>query len=499
MKSSGGTLLHLLQQVDEDHDAPAYLRLYRQVRGAILSGGLPGGSRLPSSRTLARELSVSRNTVEAALGQLRAEGLLARRVGSGSFVAEAFPDAPRRPDRRWRPDPPAMARAAGGLSARGRLLMAAERPTDTVAGMIFGASAGAVSAIPLEPWRRMVARHARRSTPALMLPGAPAGLRALREAIAAHAATTRGVRCGWEQVVVVASTGHAIALAAQLLLDPGDRVWMEEPGYPAARAAFTAAGAIPVPVRVDAEGLDVSAGRLAAPDGRLAYVTPSHQYPLGHTLSLDRRVALLAWAREAGAWVLEDDYDSEFRYAGRPLAAMQGIDGEGRVLYVGTFNKVMFHALRTAYLILPPDLVEPFARARTLSDGFVPLLTQAALAEFLADGHFALLLRRLREIYRERRDCFVAAATAEWGAELRLGPLEAGLHATLEAPGTENDRAASDAALACGISVPALSRYYAASPGRRALLVHFANALPADIPFAVDALARVLRGTPPRG
>jgi GntR family transcriptional regulator / MocR family aminotransferase len=504
MKQPGGAVVEVIEHAGAPANAPEYLRLYRRVRGAILDGALPAGSRLPSSRTLARELAVSRNTVEAALGQLRAEGFLVRRVGSGSYVASELPDAPRRPERFRRADPPTAREPApvrpAALSVRGMLTVGSGALTDTLNDLVFGPSARAMRELPLEGWRRRASRHARRLAPELLLPGDPAGYRPLREAIAAHLGATRGVRCGWEQVVVVPSIQQAIALTAQLLLDPGDAVWMEEPGYPAARAALRAAGGRVVPVPVDDDGVDVAAGVRLAPRARLAYVTPSHQYPLGPTLTLSRRVALLGWARDADAWIFEDDYDSEFRYAGRPLAAMQGLDSTGRVIYAGTFNKVIFHALRVAYLVLPAELVEAYTLARTLSDGFVPTLSQAVLADFLADGHFAVLLRRVREMYRERRDAFVGATRAVWGEEAVLGPLEAGLHATLVPPGLGDDAAVSDAAAAAGLSVPALSRYFAVPPGRSALLVHYANALPADIRRGVELIEREMRiGASARG
>jgi GntR family transcriptional regulator/MocR family aminotransferase len=291
----------------------------------------------------------------------------------------------------------------------------------------------------------------------------------------------------------VNSTQQAIDLVARLLLDPGDAVWLEDPGYLSAREAIVGSGARVVPVPVDDEGLDVAAGVARAPDARLAYVTPSHQYPLGVTLSLARRLALLDWAERAGAWILEDDYDSELRYDGRPLASVQSIDTSGRVLYVGTFNKILFPALRVAYLVLPPELLEPFARAKRNTDGFTSPLLQKALAEFIADGHFAVHLRKVRALYGERRDRFLVAAREHLSDRVRLGPAEAGMHAALHLPGGVDDVAVSEGAFRRGLSLPALSAQSLESHAC-GLLVHYGNAPVANIESGTRRLGEVLAG-----
>ncbi len=255
------------------------------------------------------------------------------------------------------------------------------------------------------------------------------------------------MRCEASQVIVVNGAQQAVDLAARVLLDPGDTAWVEDPGYQGARGALIAAGIRLAPVPVDAEGLDVRRGARAAPGARLVYVTPSHQYPLGVTMSLNRRLALLEWASASGAWILEDDYDSEYRYAGRPLAALQGLDTAGRVIYVGTFSKVLFPALRLGYLVVPPELVDAFVAARALADRHSPSVTQAALADFIDGGHFARHVRRTRALYAERQAALVRAAQRTLGGLLEVAPAEAGMHLMGWLPVGVDDRVAARAAL----------------------------------------------------
>jgi GntR family transcriptional regulator/MocR family aminotransferase len=322
-------------------------------------------------------------------------------------------------------------------------------------------------------------------------PGDLAGYRPLREAIATHVAAARAVRCDWRQVIVFSSTQQSLDLAARLLLDPGDSVWMEEPGYPGARAAFTASGARVVPVPVDGMGLSVSAGKTLAPATRLAYVTPSHQFPLGTTLSLARRLELLRWATEHEAWIIEDDYDSEFRYTGRPLASLQGIDGGERVIYAGTFNKIFFPSLRLAFLIVPEALVDSFTAARAATDGAPPTLLQGALADFIASGHLAAHIRRMRELYRSRRDALLDAAS-EIGRLVALGPADTGLHVVAHLPDGADDRDIARRAHAQGLGAPPLSRYYLGPPSASGLLLGYAHEPPERIRQGIRTLARVL-------
>jgi GntR family transcriptional regulator/MocR family aminotransferase len=319
------------------------------------------------------------------------------------------------------------------------------------------------------------------------------GLPALREAIAEYLHLHRGVKCSADRVLILNSTQQAINLTARLLLDAGDRVWVEDPGYVGARSAFQGARLRLHPVPVDDDGMDVARGVEDAPDARLAYVTPSHQYPMGVTLPLSRRLKLLEWSARADAWIFEDDYDSEMRHEGRPLASIQGIDEGERVLYAGTFNKILFPGLRLAYLVLPPRLVEPFAHAKEITDGPTSPLLQGVLADFMGEGHFSVHIRRVRDTYRERRDVFVKLAEELLPDFVKLGPAEAGTHIALHLPQTMDDARISDEARRLDLALPSLSRHAVESP-LRGLLVHYGHAPPVAIEDGVRALGGLLWG-----
>jgi GntR family transcriptional regulator/MocR family aminotransferase len=378
--------------VSLDGPGPMFQRVYEALRAEILEGRLGPGARLPSSRSLAGDLGVSRTTVLLAYDQLLAEGYVDGRVGSGTYVASELPEvalSAEAPATGESPHEPVPAR----LSSYGRRAVDADVMVPARAGAVrydFRYGLPPVEEFPHETWRRLLARRARSASLNSLRYGPSAGIPKLRVAIADYLRRSRAVACTPEQVVVVNGSQQALDLAARVLVDPGDAVVIEEPHYQGARKVFQAAGARLVPVPTDAEGLDPSKLPIDADaDGaRLLYVTPSHQFPTGATMTLCRRLALLAWAERAGVYVLEDDYDSEFRYEGRPVESMQGLDRAGRVIYAGTFSKVMFPSLRVGYLVLPQPLVEPFAAAKWLTDRHTPTLEQEALADFLAEGHF---------------------------------------------------------------------------------------------------------------
>ncbi len=456
--------------------------IYRRVRGAILDGNLAPGARLPSTRALAAELAVSRTTAEEAFEQLVAEGFLVRRVGDGTYVSSALPARPTTP----RGPAPGVA-----LSRRGALVAGTPTHEDKVRVRAFRGGQPDVLAFPLRTWRRLLSQRLGRRGARLLDYGEAQGFRPLREAIAAHVATSRGVRCAADQVIVLSSSQQALDLTARLLLDPGDEVWLEDPCYPGALGAMRTAGATVVPVPVDDAGLDVDAGRGAAPRARLAVVTPSHQYPLGVVLSLERRLALLDWAAAAGAVVLEDDYDSEFRYGGRPIAAIQGLDRAGRVVYVGTFSKALYPSLRLAYAIVPEALVDAYVRARRLVDGHPPVLLQAVVADFMEGGHFVAHLRAMCARYGERRAALVEAVRAELGGAARLGPAGAGLHATLHLD-RARDVAVHRRALERGVDAPPLSALALGSGSWNGLILGDAALAPSAIRAGVRVLAASL-------
>lgn len=476
--------------LDPSAAEPLYRQLYFAIRDAILTGRLVPGARLPASRTLARDLAVSRNTVMAAFEQLAAEGYLGGRVGAGSFVSRRLPEEALTARACLTPPRPTPA-PAPGPSARGRTLVRLARPS--VRPRPFAPGLPELAAFPFEDFARLLQRHWR-APPASFLSGAdPMGWRPLREALAAHLGAARAVRCTADQVLVVSGAQQALDLAARVLIDPGDRVWVEEPGYAGLEGALLAAGAELVPVPVDAEGLSVEAGRRLAATARMACVSPSHQYPLGITMSLARRLELLGWARTADAFVLEDDYDSEYRYAGRPLAALQGLDADGRVIYVGTMSKIMFPGLRLGYMVVPAHLVDAFTAVRRITDTHPPMLAQPALAEFVADGRLAQHIRRMRALYAERQARFLELAGQIVGPALELHPAEAGMHLIgWLAPGVD-DRAVAAAAARRGVEAPPLSAFYRGRPPRPGLLLGYAGVGEAETRHGLERLALAIR------
>jgi GntR family transcriptional regulator/MocR family aminotransferase len=323
--------------------------------------------------------------------------------------------------------------------------------------------------------------------------GDPAGYQPLREAIAAYLGRSRGVRCDTEQVIIVAGSQQGLDLTARVLLDPGDAVWMEDPGYRGALAALTAAGARVVPVPVDDQGLDPVAGNRREAHARLVYVTPSHQFPLGVVMTVSRRLELLKWAARRGAWVLEDDYDSEYRYRARPLAALQGLDTEGRVIYIGTFSKVLFPSLRLGYLVVPLDLIDTFTTGLAHTSGQARLFEQLVLADFMNEGHFERHIRRMRGLYQERQRALVAAAERDLKGILEVAADEAGIHLIGWLPRGASDRAASRAAVAEGVYTPPLSFYCLMERRRGGLLLGYACIDEGEIDSGVRRLAKALK------
>ncbi|HXY19544.1 MAG TPA: PLP-dependent aminotransferase family protein [Gemmatimonadales bacterium] len=491
-----------LVQVDSGTAAPAYRQICDSLREAIVGGRLAPGSHIPGTRVLASDLGVSRNTVNGALAQLRAEGYVVARARTGTFVNERLPDLPvpaartgtaapprsarERARARSTPRPvPVSARSAllSGLPiAAGRSLVEPARP--------FQTGVPALDAFPWGLWARLFGSRARRAGAALSGYGSVHGYRPLREAIAAYVAAARGARCTAPQIVVTAGAQQGLDLVARVLIDPGDAVWLEDPGYPAARGVFAAAGARVVPVGLDAEGLQPAAAGTTAP--RLVYVTPSRQYPTGITMSAARRLELLRRAAGGGVWIVEDDYDSEFRYASRPLPCLQGLDDAGRVIYVGTFSKTVFPGLRLGYLIVPEELVDAFGEARALCDRQPPGIEQAVLTDFLALGHFARHVRRMRALYEERRDALLTASRELLGERILFGDTAAGMLALAWLPPGVDDQATSRRLLAEGVEAPPLSSYAIRPLRRGGLLLGYAGYPPQALRAGVRRLAAAL-------
>jgi len=478
-------------------------QVYAGVRRAILDGVLAPGTRLPSSRSLADDLRVSRTTTLMAYEQLRAEGYLAARRGSGTYVAQELPDdlprrlAPRRLARGKHPHLSRRGAALAGTPSPARRLDGPPRP--------FRLGVPALDVFPIRMWTQLVARRLRSITSERLDYADAAGLLDLRQAVAEHVRTSRATACTADQVLIVAGAQRGLQLICSVLLDAGDRVWLEEPGYPGARSAFMQAGADIVPVRVDSHGLDVAAGSRQAPDARMAYVTPSNQFPLGVPMILMRRLALLKWAGRAGAWIVEDDYDSEFRYSTRPFPCLHGLDADGRVLYVGTFAKSIFPALRLGFVIVPEDIRDRFVAARRAADLHPPLLEQMALADFIGNGHYATHLRRMRSIYRERMEALAAAAAELCDGGLRLRPIQTGLHAVADLAGVDEERVCEEAA-ARGIEVAPLHTYFLGRRSANGLLLGFSSTPPAQLRQGMERLADAIaaargpaRAQSPRG
>ena len=422
-------------------------QLYQALRERMLDGRLPGGTRLPASRQLAELLGVSRNTVNRALDQLYAEGYVQARVGDGTYVADLAAGAPL---------PAAIPSSEVSSSALQRLQNFHLPPYLPGAPRAFRVGVPAFDLFPYETWARLAARFWRRPAPALLGYGDPAGDAQLRELIAAYLRSSRGLQCDPGQIVITCGAQQAISLCTQLLLEPGDRVALEDPGYRAAAHAFSVAGARLEGIGIDSEGLDVAALERAGPC-RLAYVTPSHQYPTGVTLSLPRRLALLDWAERNDAWVIEDDYDGEYRYSGTPLAPLAALDRGQRVLYVGTFSKIVFPALRLGYLVVPPRLAQAFARRRGVDMRYSDIGTQAVMAEFIAAGHFQRHIRRMRNAARSRRDALLAGWPARVPGCAPLPEVHAGLHLSVRCESLAREHELIAAAAGVGVQINPLS------------------------------------------
>lgn len=471
--------------------------VFDRLRQGILAGTLPAGTRLPPTRVMAEEIGVARQTVVLAYERLAAEGYVRARTGSGTYVAPDLPDAA--------PPPAAVpGRAASELSARGARLAAipthatnatstgAATSADPPVGALLAGGVPAHEMFPAQAWLRCTARVLRRMTPGLSGYPPPQGLPELRQQIAAHLAATRGLLADPDCIVVTGGTQQALRLAADLLLDPGDNVWVEDPGYIAGRGALLAAGAVPVAVPSDGDGLDVAAGVSLAPHARLALVAPSHSTPLGGALPIGRRLALLDWAARANAWVLEDDCDSEFRWEGRPLPPLATLDRTGRVIYCGTFSKTLAPAIRLGFAVVPAPLVPAFVRARTLMDRGSSALSQAVLTEFMRQGLLAPHIRRTRTEYANRRQALLTALHRHAPA---VTPIAApgGLHMVARLPDGCDEAAAVRACRARDLSVAPLRAYFAGPPRMAGLVIGFAGtpaALAGDLARRLAAAIR---------
>ena len=485
----------LFQSLELDRRGGSSLctQLRDELRRAVIHGRVRSGARLPSTRHIAEELGVARNVAVDAFEQLIAEGYLESKHGSGTFVVAALPEAGLSRKRQLRQDK-SQGESKSRISERGQWLtkfkipgLDPDRPP-----VPFRPSVPALDLFPQVLWNRIRSRVSRALPATLYTYGDAAGYAPLRRVIANYLRAARGVRCTWQQVVVVSGAQQALDLASRVLLDRGDSAIVENPGHPGTWAAFEAVGANLIPVEVDEGGLIVEENR-PLPPARVACVCPSHQYPLGGTLPLRRRLALLAWARQHRAWIIEDDYDSEFRYAGGPLPALQGLDRFDCVLYMGTFSKVLHPALRLGYLVVPEHLVEAFTTLKAIADRQAPLLEQAVLASFIEEGHFGRHTRRMRIAYIERQAVLFKGLQDQLEGILEVKPAEAGFHLVGWLPLGCDDAAIMTALSSSGIESTALSRYSIGRCPRPGLMLGYAGFSVAQISRAVIDLAAQLK------
>ena len=461
-----------------ESSTPLYRQLYDRVRASIAAGDLAPGDRVPSARALAKELGVARGTIELAYELLTSEGYLLARGQAGTVIHPALPpaEAPR-------PQPAAPADAPLFLSQD-----TISRPAQLLP---FQMGVPAMDAFPRKIWARLGARYLRGMQAADLDYPPPHGLPALRSAIASYLQVARGIDCGAHQVFVTTGYRASLQLAALAVMQPGNRAWVEDPGYPPTRQLLRESGLLPVPVPVDAQGLMVERGIALAPDARVVTVTPAHQSPLSMSLSLPRRHALLDWAAAQGAWVVEDDYDGEYRYASRPLPALASLDRHGRVLYAGTFSKVLFPGIRLAYLVVPQAQVAAFERvARIFFAAATPAITQAIVADFMAEGHFSRHIQRMRKLYSERRAATIVALERGLEGRLRTEPQPGGMHLVVRLPGERSDQALAEKLLAQGMAVQPMSRWWASECGDSALLLSFTNC---TTPAQAERLGTLIR------
>jgi GntR family transcriptional regulator/MocR family aminotransferase len=477
--------------VDRSVPKALHRQIYDAYRAAIVERRLRSGQRIPSTRALASELGVSRFPVLNAYAQLLAEGYFESRVGAGTVVSSSLPD-------HLTSSEPTDARLAATLSGprpvsrRSSILPRLEH-----APWLFGWGAFAVGKVafeqfPLQVWSSLVARHCRNMGGRSFHYGDQMGSKAFRETIATYLRTARSLHCEAQQIMIVSGSQQALEISARVLLDPGSHVWVEEPGYRLARDVLVLMGCHLVPVPIDQEGLDVAAGIKRYRKARAAFVTPSHQFPLGVTMSASRRFQLLDWAQRAGSWIIEDDYDSDYRYDSLPIASLQGLDANSRVIYIGTFSKVLFPSLRLGYIVIPSDLVDRFLAIRRAMDLGPPSFYQEVLADFIGEGHFARHIRRMRVLYRERRSALVNGINEELGSMVEVLGSEAGMHLTVTLQNGSHDLEIAVRAARQNLWIWPLSLSYLGEVSRPGFILGFGSTTVTEVPHAVRKLRKLL-------
>ncbi len=485
-KSISATILPIIT-VERNAGTPLHRQIYDAYVTAIMNGRLRAGQRVPSTRMLASELGLSRFPIMDAYAHLLAEGYLETRIGAGTVISQSLPDelmtselpAPRAAAR---PGPRPFSKRAANIVS----LVNARWRRGTGA---FGVNQVAYEHFPFRIWNSLVMRHCRSVRAKSLDYGDPLGSPDLREAIATYLRTARGVQCEAQQIMIVGGSQQGLEIATRVLLDPGSRVWMEEPSCAYTRVVFAANDSVMVPVPVDYEGLNVAAGIKRCPEAQAALVTPSHQYPLGVIMSASRRMELLDWAQKSGSWIIEMDYGSEFRCESKPVASLQGLDANDRVIYIGTFSKVLFPSLRLGYIVIPADLIEHFVSVRMAMDLGPSSLHQVVLADLIGEGHFSRHLRRMRMLYGERRSLLMESIRKEFGFGVDVSGGQAGMHLTVTFKGI-CDQEIARRARSQNLWLTPLSTSYLGQASRQGFILGFGST-PAE---AIPAAVRKLRG-----
>ena len=470
-------------------------RIQRALRALILDGALAPGLKLPATRVLAKSLGVARDTVENAYVQLHRDGFIVRREGSGSYVCEAIGAEVRGASRRRQAQAVKTSQAApgAGLSQRGRMILDSGGVNDQQVIKAFATGLPETRSFPTDVWERLQRQVMKDYRSSVLLHGDPQGSESLRKAIATYLNLERGANCAPDQVLVLSSTRQALFLCAQLLVDVGKPILLENPGYFGARKAFETAEAKVVPIDVDASGIRTDLLHADRSGAHCVYVTPSHQYPTGATLTLERRLELINWAAEKGKWVIEDDYDSEFHYAGKPTACVQGLDKYQRTLYLGTFSKTLFPGLRMGYMVLPRELVKAFTYARSMLDGHTPQILQLTLARFMEDGHYNAHVRAMRKLYAGRQAIMLDAIGKHLGHVVTACRPQGGLQIPCVLHEGWSEEKTIRQAASAGVQLPGLSRLYAGAATQQGWLLGYSSLTAHEIETAMRRLAHALK------
>ena len=490
--SPAGTSVSPVIMIDRDEAKPLHRQVYEGYREAILRGDLAPGQRIPSSRELASEIQVSRFPVLHAYAQLTAEGYFESQVGSGTFISTTLPEQMMSSGNGTEQSEQGP---TGNRPVSRRSLLYPKYPRDTnLSGLgAFGLHHAELDQFPFQIWSGLMNRHSRNPSSSSMRRINPMGSPRFREEVCFYLRTARSVKCDPEQIMVVSGSQQALDITARVLFDPRDLVLIEEPGYNLQRKLLEAAGCRLRLVPVDDQGMDV-AKATGCKGAKAAFVTPSHQFPLGSTMSATRRLQLLNWAQRTGAWVVEDDYDSEYRFDARPIASLQGLDVNARVIYIGTFSKMLFPSLRVGYIVIPRDLIQLFESVRFAMDIFPPYLYQEVLADFMALGHLGRYTRKMRQIYAERRNALIESLRTEFGDFLGVHGAAAGMHVSVTLPDGHNDVEIAARASAQRLLLWPLSKYYAGKNARHGFVLGFGSTPTEQIPRAVKQLRALVLG-----